>query len=70
MGTNGTTYQMMLTLKGGTLSLTFNNVNEPGVFKVATLNITPFELAQVGIGYEYGAYQQSESAADFIYTAQ
>ena len=24
MGTNGTTYQMTLTLKGGTLSLTFN----------------------------------------------
>lgn len=70
MGVNGTTYQMMLALMGGALSLTFNNVNAPGVFKVAAMNIAPFEPTQVGIGYEYGGYQVPAPATDFVYTAQ
>lgn len=70
MGTNGTTYQMVLSLSGSTLSLTFNNVNAPGVFKVATLPITPFQPTQVGIGYQYSGYQVPASATDFTYTEQ
>lgn len=70
MGPNGTTYQMMLALKGATLSLTFNNVNAPGAFSVADVNIAPFAPSQVGIGYEYGTYQVPAPATDFVYMAQ
>jgi hypothetical protein len=70
MGPNGTTYQMMLALKGGMLSLAFNNVNAHGSFDVATMKITPFDPTQVGIGYEYGGYQVPAPATDFVYTAQ
>jgi len=68
MGINGTTYQMTLTLDNGTLSLTFNNVNAPGVFKVADLNISPFQPAQIGIGYQYSGYQVPAPGTDFVYT--
>jgi hypothetical protein len=70
MGPNGTTYQMTLALDNGTLTLTFNNVDAPGAFKVADLNITPFEPAQVGIGYQYSGYQVPAPATDFVYTEQ
>ena len=70
MGANGTTYQMTLALENGNLTLTFNNVNAPGAFKVADLNITPFQPAQVGIGYQYGTYQVPAPATDFVYTAR
>ena len=70
MGVNGTTYQMTLALTGGSLSLTFNNVNAPGAFNVAVVNITSFEPTQVGIGYEYGTYQVPAPATNFVYTAQ
>jgi hypothetical protein len=70
MGINGTTYQMILALKGRTLSLTFNNVDASGDFKVASIAITPFAPAQVGIGYEYGYYQVPAPAKSFIYTEQ
>jgi hypothetical protein len=70
MGVNGTTYQMVLSLSGSTLSLTFNNVNAPGVFKVATLQIASFQPTQVGIGYQYGGYQVPAPATNFTYTEQ
>jgi hypothetical protein len=70
MGVNGTPYQMMLAVEGSTLSLTFNNVNAPGVFKVVAMKISPFEPTQIGIGYEYGGYQVPAPATDFIYTAR
>jgi hypothetical protein len=70
MGVNGTTYQMVLSLSGSTLSLTFNNVNAPGIFKVATLQIASFQPTQVGIGYQYGGYQVPAPATNFTYTEQ
>jgi hypothetical protein len=70
MGPNGTTYQMSLAMENGTLTLTFNNVNSPGAFKVADLSITPFQPAQVGIGYQYSGYQVPAPATDFVYTEQ
>jgi hypothetical protein len=70
MGPNGTTYEMTLSLNAGTLSLTFNNVNASGSFKVATLKIASFTPAQVGIGYEYGGYQVAAPATNFTYAAQ
>lgn len=70
MGINGTPYQMTLALKGGSLSLTFNNVNAPGAFNVAVINNKSFEPTQIGIGYEYGTYQVPAPAMNFVYTAQ
>ena len=70
MGANGTTYQMSLALDNGNLTLTFNNVNAPGAFKVASLSVTSFQPAQVGIGYQYTGYQVPAPATDFVYTAQ
>lgn len=70
MGANGTTYEVTLDLNAGTLSLTFNNVNAPGSFKVATLKIASFTPTQVGIGYQYGGYQVPAPATNFTYTAQ
>ncbi len=57
MGDNGTTCQMTLALENGTLTLTFNNVNAPGAFKLADLSITAFQPSQIGIGCQYGGYQ-------------
>jgi hypothetical protein len=70
MGGNNLTYQMTLALENGTLTLTFNNVNSPGAFKVADLNTAPFQPAQIGIGYQYGGYQVPAPATNFAYTAQ
>jgi hypothetical protein len=70
MGANGTTYQMTLALENGNLTLTFNNVDAPGAFKVASLSVTSFQPSQVGIGYQYSGYQVPAPATDFVYTEQ